>query len=585
MNLIDITEANLNIDEAAERIFLGPQGRLVEKIQIFNNRYGMWEIDEEVIKITKKFKFKPGTYDRIKKAHGNYVLKYHQKPSSFYTMADRINRFQYLNRHFWEDAKDIQAMMRGLTYQNISWQENGDIVRTFWNNFIERIENEILESEKIFPNTIVFVRLDQDQLEDRDSWRGMKIYIDLINEDIEMKIYHLDEIISQYNWGKVITRWELPIWSFLNNWCEGGPQNRSGNFSYNPKAKIYPRFDGLYHPYISQHRPWPQHNDPIGNSWISSTCTGDLQSDITQSVWSLNIMPLVLNTRNWLSKYHIPNTNPLNRIRFCYHGLPKGSKQKLWQHSGDTSPRQEMDRCSWPSSYRRELAHNTERLGTIIEEKEVWNNPCNECEYRDGYTYEGLNTVEVDPCPHAVHDYIGPQTDDEAIKEACILHIMTTNIFSMFRDQFADTELIDYIITDTNRFPRDAELCNIFEYLGDNFHLEYYFDREGLSMSDTESLLDMVFGTRIWDELIDELGNILYGDNLQDDEYRQIEEEWHNATLSDLRGEIDRLLNRRAEPIHAELADGEDVFQVEEELTPEERAIRWATSRGSAINI
>ena len=244
-----------------------------------------------------------------------------------------------------------------------------------------------------------------------------------------------------------------------------------------------------------------------------------------------------------------------------------------------------MDRCSWPSSYRRELAHNTERLGTIIEEKEVWNNPCNECEYRDGYTYEGLNTVEVDPCPHAVHDYIGPQTDDEAIKEACILHIMTTNIFSMFRDQFADTELIDYIITDTNRFPRDAELCNIFEYLGDNFHLEYYFDREGLSMSDTESLLDMVFGTRIWDELIDELGNILYGDNLQDDEYRQIEEEWHNATLSDLRGEIDRLLNRRAEPIHAELADGEDVFQVEEELTPEERAIRWATSRGSAINI
>ena len=70
MNLIDITEANLNIDEAAERIFLGPQGRLVEKIQIFNNRYGMWENDEEVIKyapLNEAFKGSYGNFTKFEK--------------------------------------------------------------------------------------------------------------------------------------------------------------------------------------------------------------------------------------------------------------------------------------------------------------------------------------------------------------------------------------------------------------------------------------------------------------------------------------------------------------------------------------
>ena len=58
-NLIDITEIDIDINDVAERLFLGPQGALIEQIENFNTRYGR-HIQGDIIKITKGFKFKPG---------------------------------------------------------------------------------------------------------------------------------------------------------------------------------------------------------------------------------------------------------------------------------------------------------------------------------------------------------------------------------------------------------------------------------------------------------------------------------------------------------------------------------------------
>ena len=81
MNLIPIEDAVINLNDVADKLKLGPQAELLEEIESFNNRYGG---NKEIIAINKKFGFKPGTYDKVKEAHGNSILRYCSKPSSMF---------------------------------------------------------------------------------------------------------------------------------------------------------------------------------------------------------------------------------------------------------------------------------------------------------------------------------------------------------------------------------------------------------------------------------------------------------------------------------------------------------------------
>ena len=585
-NLIPITEVDINMNDVAEKLFLGPQGALIEKIETFNSRYGLWS-NGDIIRITKGFKFKPGTYDRIKEAHGKYVLKYCQKPTSVWNLEDRITRHNYLNRHFWNDAKEIQSSMHQLSYSNISWQENTEIVEKFWNEFIENLQINLTEAVDKFPNSKVRIGINQDILDNKDRWKEMKMYVDLLTKDINMKVYHLDEVISEYEWGTIANRWQIPLWHFLNNWCEGGRNSATGNFASNPISRMFPKYVGLSHPYISRHRGYGQ----LLNDWIPSSCTGDHQSAIASSVWSLDIAPLIVNVRNWLSKYHIPNTNPLNRIRECYYGMPSGSSQKLWQHRGDTNPVQEMDRCQWPGNYRGRLRNCTNidtglicSTDSLRREDLVFDNPCDECEFKDEYSFDSVNGNESPSCPYAIVDYIGPQTEEGAIKEACIIHMMTCSVMRVFQPQMFNAELTDFLLEEGNRFPKDAELSNIFDILGEDFHLEYYMENEynNWEGQDHESLLDVIFNTRVWHELIDELAELHYGEDVNPDDMAELEEEHQGSTLEELRAEIGQIHSRLRAQEHEITAINE---RREVNLTPEERTIRWATQNGSAINI
>ena len=44
---------------------IGPQGNLLEKLDNFNEKYCHGEI-EEPLRITKKWRWSPGTYDKVK---------------------------------------------------------------------------------------------------------------------------------------------------------------------------------------------------------------------------------------------------------------------------------------------------------------------------------------------------------------------------------------------------------------------------------------------------------------------------------------------------------------------------------------
>jgi|TARA_Y100000034_G_scaffold135181_1_gene206029 hypothetical protein len=574
--------ANMNIDikRVADELFLGPQAQLVEKIQNFNGRYGRHCSNGSIIQINKNYGFKPGTYDRIKEAFGNHCLGYKSKPKDIWSLQFRMDRNRWRQRNFWTSAISIQQDMWNLKNSGSGWQDNVEVVEEFWNNLKERIPSEIENALNVFTNDTIDIGI-----QTSDSSNNMKIIVEIFTSDINMQVIHQNDEIANYLWGNVATRWTIPLWSFINNWCEGGRQSRNNHSINNPKGKLYPKYPRMRHPYISQHHyyvPTPENPNP----WIGNSCTGDLQNDLKESIWSLNIEAICTLTRSWLSRYHIPRTNPLNRIEHCHYGWEIGMDEKIWKHR-DSSPESEISRCKWPDVFSS-LNGNTNDI----------DNACDECQFKEGYAYlvdssdisedaeyPGQRVVEVEPCNRAIVEYECPETDEDIISEACIMHIMCCNIL---RNGSINTraveENLDWRLTDENRFPADANLETIYR-LEETFNFSSAFRGEQLNwpVRSSEDLLDAVFNTRIWHNLVDEYIELY---ELCDGDAEDASYDLRNESITRIREMIDNEHQRR------DNSNGPSQIQdiITEEtpfdpLTPEESAIRWATQNGRTLNI
>ena len=92
-DIIPMSEVDLDVDHMVDKVYIGPQGELLEKISRFNSSYGN---GIDVIKITNKFRFKPGTYDKLKTEYTDYALRFNMKPRGIYSLRDRISQYSTL---------------------------------------------------------------------------------------------------------------------------------------------------------------------------------------------------------------------------------------------------------------------------------------------------------------------------------------------------------------------------------------------------------------------------------------------------------------------------------------------------------
>ena len=578
--IIPIEDMDLDVKRAADELFLGPQAQLVEKIQNFNTRYSQYCSSDSIIQINKKYGLKPGTYDKIKEVHANYCLGYRSKPKDMWTLEYRMNRDRWRQRDFWRSAIAIQTDMYSLKHSDAGWQDNVEIVEEFWNDLKERIPGEVQDALSVFTNDNVNIGIQLSNVENSDLWSGIRIIIEVFTSDINMQVIHQEEEIANYSWGNVATKWSIPLWKYINNWCEGGIQSRTNYSINNPKAKIYPKYPKMRHPYISNNNSYTR----VEGSWINNTCTGDLQSDLKEAVWSLDINAICALSRSWLSRYHIPRTNPLNRIEHCHYGWEIGMDEKIWKHR-DISPEGMMLQCKWPDVFSS-LDNNTDDE----------NNACDECQFKEGYAYlidstvisddaayPGQRVIEVEPCHRAIVEYECLETDEDIIAEACLMHIMCCSVLRNMPTE--SLEGIDYMLSEQNRFPVDANLETIYR-LNPEFNFSNAFRSEQLNWSVRGhiDLLDIVFDTRIWHDLVDEYIE-LHG--LDESDAEDASYDLRNESIERIREMIDRERQRRL--------TRDTIWPVEEitleegtpfdPLTTEEQAIRWATQHGRTINI
>jgi hypothetical protein len=566
--LIPIHEVNIDIELAAERLHLGPQGELIQKIENFNSRY------RTNIGINKKYGFKPGAYDQVKKVFVDKMLKFSMKPSNMFSLKRRIDDSAWMQRNYWDNIVSIQNMMHRLKHDQVGWQDNTEVLATFWNNFQERIPNDIANMLSSYPGHTMNISLEADKLIDSTLWKDLYIIIDQFIPDVYLEVYHQDEVISRTQWGHIDLRWRIPLWKYLNNFCEGGAR-RSNYGMGNPYAKIHPFYEGTKHPYVSSS------TYTSTDGWITYTCTGDMQSDIQNAAWNIDIMSLTLLSKYWLGRYHIPRTNPLNRIEKCLYGWQEGSDKSIWKHRVDDSIHV-IDQCRWPDEYDRLISNNEAEDEDIL-------NPCDTCNFRDGYAelvenaaipqdaeYPGQSVFVYEPCYKALQDYSIPETEDDCIIEAGLMELMIYDQIRFVSQEIPDEERRQLQLIRSPEFPmpEDATLELIYQYCPNfNFEHRYLSYKSRHRNYKVLDVLDSIFMLEYWRMAVDEYceqAGIRDEGELDDVEY-----EFRNHSIEEVERLTDDLFRSSIEPLSSNTST----------LTAEEAAIRWATQNGRTLNI
>ena len=428
-----------------------------------------------------------------------------------------------------------------------------------------------------YPGHSMNIDLEADKLLNEDNWADLKIIITLFTPDIELEVYHQDEIISKTPWGHVETKWFIPFWKYLNHFCQDNPALHRHTSIANPHAKIYPFHEGVSHPYVSK-TPYS-----ISNGWSTYTCTGDMQNDITNAAWNIDIMGLTLLTKFWLGRYHIPRTNPLNRIDKCLYGWQKGSDKKIWKHRTDHSMNV-IDECKWPDRYITLLSTDDD-IDEIV-------NACDTCYLKDGYAelinnsaipedseYPGQEVIAYEPCYKALQDYSIPETEDDCIIEAGIFQLMVYEQRVSTLMPVDEIDRLDINRSYENPMPVNYNLELILKYI-ENFNIKIKFleFKNRFSNYEVIDVLDKLFMGDLFNMAIEEYCETfdVHNENEREDVYY----DFRHASIREVNAySRERFISEN------ELNNVNNQPLQTETLTPEERAIRWATQNGRTINI
>ena len=141
--MIRIQNYNPNLTEIAERVLLGPQADILEKINQFNSYY------QTDLKCTKTFRWSPGVSQQIKEAYERFILRWDMKYSGVEQFFKRIENRDYTHKGMARTLNDINSTMTRLRRDGLSMQDNADIVKSAFVNTKEHILKELKLLEDI----------------------------------------------------------------------------------------------------------------------------------------------------------------------------------------------------------------------------------------------------------------------------------------------------------------------------------------------------------------------------------------------------------------------------------------------------
>ena len=632
---VDIENFSYNVSDMVDSIYVGPQGELLETIENFNHTYGA------KIGVTKNFTLKPGGYDQIKQAYNRWVLRYDMKPRGIRSVFDRIQQYGWRSSGFQNQILSIENQMKRLKAGGMRWQDNTDQFIVEFDRLKASIISSLEATREMYPDISITTKIipvsqvinyrHRHGSSDRSCFPNT-----LFTEDptdfvivFYIKIKHANMTVHVMDEDEVMTQYTLPMDDLIiasgtymlplisRHWGRTAPLdgNPSGVLSYFMEALYLSETCKSAHPYIS--RPTDAHYWNLGAEVYSqNVCTGNMGSDIRKSLLNNEIMAHIVQLITWVTNYYVPQTYPLNRINMMRqygddinfvqwrNDLNGTSATVFAPVSGDGS----MDGCSYPTSIHH-AAHNYSRgscdgysrdnfLTDSIEYNlrmieyanimDVDNMPCNNCSYKSEcdkwaalqMMYADDKTCEEEGFLGMVYelwDYtINIRNRDRSdhhreipFIEMSLKAIQTYSIVQAY-ETLVQTHIMSkwWFLTDNIPFRPDSsvyrsrmrELNNMTP--SNRTHL--YLTELGNKDSEFSWNADTIREYRAFasDDRPDENQRNEDGDNVL--------QEWLHANDED----EDHL------PFEAPA-----VSELDENMTPEQRAIQWAINRGGAQNL
>ena len=333
---VDIENFNYDVSTMVDSIYIGPQGELLEKLEQFNHTFG------SNIGVTKNFTLKPGGYDEIKKAHARFVLRHDLKPRGIKSLFDRIQNYGWRYSGFKQQILNIETRMQSLKASGMRWQNNTNQFIEEFNKLKASIINALEEVRNMYSFATVeckIVPVSEGRLTaSRSRYYGdrevfpdnmfdesdnevdfiIMFYIKIKNADLMVHVME-EDVINEYRipMGDICIAsgtYLLPLIS--RNWNRTTPRTghpSNTRYSFFLETIYLSKIGDSAHPYIGKsndHYAF-ELNSP---QYSGNICTGNMANDIRTSLLNNEIMAHITNLITWVTTYYVPQTNPLNRI-------------------------------------------------------------------------------------------------------------------------------------------------------------------------------------------------------------------------------------------------------------------------------
>jgi len=330
-----IEKFDFPVKDIIDKIYIGPQAELLETLDKFNRSYGT------NLKVNKSFNLKPGSYDDIKKAYGQYVLRWDMKPRGLGSITKRIEQYKWRSNAFHRSIDDVNRIISNLKRGGIGWIDNSDDIEQEYTRLSKEIESDVEKAKELYPNVDIeiyiapfksgnnydgsypaaqFSRLASMEDDISDFYLIVKMYIK--NPTITIHTVNSDEKVSQYEitCGDILIYTGISLLKILSKvWGNEGSTFRltaSKDVGFNIVAAYLSPMSVGAHPYISYTSDKYRYELQEGylNNVHSNICRGNMQTEIQSTLINGHILAHVTQIHNWLSHYFIPQTYPLNNI-------------------------------------------------------------------------------------------------------------------------------------------------------------------------------------------------------------------------------------------------------------------------------
>ena len=359
MKLIEFNPENLDASE----ITVGEKEELRTMCESFNRDFGerAWNreqmrytnVGDPIISYTDKLIMKRGSYDRIKQAYRDKVLKFNIRNSDLYNLTNKIQDSSYYQSRFVSQLRRIQDKvwtMKRSGLHNIDDEAEimpkmNIMMNSILNHFnilckfIEKTNNNddiftvsadlFLHNDTKPDHRITDVDISEDTLLDA-NYRSIQLRLHIVFGRIHINVYNnqnTNDPITRIPMKNIEIAVDMPLFSSFNDhWANIDVENNqmSSNIYRTRKNRtidlvkvigVNNNSHGNTHPFISG-----------GMSNLAkevNTCTSDFQNEIHRTMFMHDYVSCYLSICKWLTTYVINYTHPLNGITRSFYGHPE----------------------------------------------------------------------------------------------------------------------------------------------------------------------------------------------------------------------------------------------------------------------